>query len=179
MEQTKPEELSSSLISKAKSYAIIKHFDTHHKYDGMPYDVHLNKVYLYGCKYHHLLPSNKVVGDVLAACWAHDVIEDCRETYNDVEKVLGEDVANIVYALTNEKGRNRAERANEKYYEGIRNTPYASFVKICDRLANISHSKETNNIMISVYRKEHFDFVDKLFDKKYKEMFDEMKEKLF
>jgi hypothetical protein len=46
----------------------------------------------------------------------------------------------IVYALTNDKGRTRAERAGEKYYKGIRETPYAPFVKLCDRLANVSYS---------------------------------------
>ena len=46
----------------------------------------------------------------------------------------------IVYALTNDKGRSRAERAGEKYYQGIRETPYAPFVKLCDRLANITYS---------------------------------------
>ena len=80
------------------------------------------------CKYIHLLPNNRVISEVLAACWVHDVIEDCRETYNDVKNVLGERVADIAYALTNEKGKTRKERANDKYYEGIRNTPFALII---------------------------------------------------
>ena len=48
--------------------------------------------------------------------------------------------AEIVYALTNDKGRTRAERAGEKYFQGIRSTPYAPFVKLCDRLANVTYS---------------------------------------
>ena len=50
----------------------------------------------------------------------------------------------IVYALTNDKGRTRAERAGEKYYKGIRETPYAPFVKLCDRLANVTYSCEAD-----------------------------------
>ena len=46
----------------------------------------------------------------------------------------------MVYALTNEKGRTRAERANDKYYQGIRETPYAPFLKLSDRLANAGYS---------------------------------------
>ena len=72
----------------------------------------------------------------------------------------------IVYALTNEKGRNRAERANEKYYEGIRETPYAPFVKLADRLANTSYafSKGTADSlrMSKVYREELPGFLDAL-----------------
>lgn len=70
--------------------------------------------------------------------------------------------AEMVYALTNEKGRTRAERANDKYYQGIRETAYAPFLKLADRLANItyscSHSNEANGHMRQVYRSEwpHF-----------------------
>lgn len=70
--------------------------------------------------------------------------------------------AEIVYALTNDKGRTRAERAGEKYYQGIRETPYAPFVKLADRLANITysftHTNEANNHMKGVYAQElpHF-----------------------
>ena len=71
------------------------------------------------------------------------------KTYNDVRKrarSLGLDeaqafmAAEIVYALTNEKGRTRAERAGVKYYEGIRAVPYAPMVKLADRMANIRFS---------------------------------------
>ena len=49
-------------------------------------------------------------------------------------------VPEIVYALTNEKGRNRGERANDLYYQGIRQTKFASFIKMCDRLGNIQYT---------------------------------------
>ena len=68
----------------------------------------------------------------------------------------------ITYALTNDKGRTRAERAGEKYYQGIRETPYAPFVKLCDRLANITYScagtNRDNLRMKEVYKSEvpHF-----------------------
>ena len=68
----------------------------------------------------------------------------------------------IVYALTNDKGRTRDERAGEKYYAGIRSTPYAPFMKLCDRVANITFScsgKDADNQrMKEVYKKEvpHF-----------------------
>jgi hypothetical protein len=70
--------------------------------------------------------------------------------------------AEIVYALTNDKGRTRAERAGDHYYEGIRLTPYAPMVKLADRLANTSYSFSTddgtNNQMKKVYAEEmpHF-----------------------
>lgn len=68
--------------------------------------------------------------------------------------------AEIVYALTNEKGRNRSERANDKYYSDIRETPFAPFVKMCDRFANMSYSSMKNSRMIDVYKKELEHFLD-------------------
>ena len=103
---------------------------------------------------------------IFFAAFYHDSIEDARLTYNDVMKIAEEQMdkeqaflaTEIVYALTNEKGRNRAERANEKYYEGIRAVPYAPFVKLADRLANTSYafSKGTADSlrMSKVYREE-------------------------
>ncbi|WP_298473442.1 hypothetical protein [uncultured Maribacter sp.] len=63
------------------------------------------------------------------ACWVHDIIEDARETYIDVLENTNVTIAELAYALTNEKGRTRKERANDAYYRGIQKTPNASFVK--------------------------------------------------
>ncbi len=134
-------------------------------------------VYEYGEKYKHLLDVN-IIDICLSGCWVHDTIEDARQTYNDVKKVLGEEVAEIAYALTNEKGRNRKERANDKYYNGIIETKGARFVKICDRLANIKYSTTKNSNIKSVYLKEFNDFKLKLYHDDYDEMFKEMEELL-
>ncbi|MCC6288301.1 MAG: HD domain-containing protein [Chitinophagaceae bacterium] len=167
---------SSELVSNARYYAVKVHEATNHKYDGKPYEVHLQMVYDFACKYVHLLPNNSAISEALAACWVHDVIEDCRQTYNDVKDVLGEKVADIAYALTNEKGKTRKERANDKYYEGIRNTAFAVYVKVCDRLANVKYSKETGSKMVEAYRKENDEFKKQLWSLRYKEMFDELDE---
>ena len=117
--------------------------------DGLPYGFHLDMVVESICAYGHLVCVCK--DDVLPIFFGgfyHDSIEDARLTYNDVMGVarqwMTEEQAlmatEIVYALTNDKGRNRAERAGEKYYKGIRETPYAPFVKLCDRIANITYT---------------------------------------
>ncbi len=139
--------------------------------DLLPYGYHLDMVvngirdfgYLVCIKEEDVLP-------LFFGGYYHDSIEDARLTYNDVmgiaRNVMTEEQAlmatEIVYALTNDKGRNRAERAGEAYYKGIRETPYAPFVKLCDRLANITYScsemNGSNKRMKEVYKKEvpHF-----------------------
>lgn len=139
--------------------------------DNLPYGYHLDMVAEAVSEYGYLVCAQEV--DVLPlffGAFYHDSIEDARQSYNDVlqraRMVLTEEQAllatEIVYALTNDKGRTRAERAGEKYYKGIRETPYAPFVKLCDRLANISYScseeSGVNHRMKEVYKGEmnHF-----------------------
>jgi len=152
--------------SKIIAFAIEAHQNVNQLYDGKPYSVHLAMVAYYCQKYLHVLPENIGVNnwhdDVKSACWLHDTIEDCRLSYNDVLKVSNEYVADIVYAITNEKGKNRKERANEKYYEGIRNTPGAIFVKLCDRMANVKYSFDVKSRMFMQYQKENDNFLDSL-----------------
>ncbi len=162
------------MIEKAKNYAISKHLSTNHYYDGKPYSYHLRMVVEIARKYIHLIPEH-MRDIIIAACFCHDLIEDCRVTYNDLAKETCFDVAEIVYAVTNEKGKVRKERANDKYYEGIRNTPYATFVKLCDRIANLEHSKSSESTMLPMYRKENPNFINKIYDKHYEEMFEYLK----
>lgn len=172
----KPYDGGISLL--AMEYAIKCHNDTNCEYDGKPYVTHLKMVYDYAYKYSHLLPTDQIEY-ALAAAWNHDVIEDCRQTYNDVSRAIGNKVAEIVYALTNEKGKNRSERANEKYYFGIKENEIAHYIKICDRLANIRYSKETNSPKFEMYQEESDSFKDQLYLTKYGEMFSEMYELLY
>lgn len=159
-----------AFIEKAKHYAIECHASTNHQYDHNPYSHHLQLVYNYGIKYAHLLPAN-IVKFALAACWTHDTIEDTRQTYNDVKKALGEGVAIISFALTNEKGINRKQRANNKYYAGIKAVPGATFVKICDRLANAAYSSQNKSGMFAAYQRDNDDFDRTLYTNEFKEMF--------
>jgi len=158
------------MIEKAKEYAIYCHNSTAHEYDGKPYDTHLKMVFNTANKFIHLIPKD-AQETVLASCWVHDIIEDCRETYNDVKAQTNEAVAELAYALTNEKGRTRNERANDKYYEGIKQIPFATFIKVCDRIANYEYSKQQDSKMVKVYQNEMEGFIYKLYDAKYDELF--------
>jgi hypothetical protein len=139
--------------------------------DNLPYSFHLDMVVEGIVKFGHLVCAcEEDVLPLFFSGYYHDSIEDARLTYNDVmgqaRHWLTEEQAllatEIVYALTNDKGRTRAERAGEKYYKGIRETPYAPFVKLCDRLANTTYScsdvERLDNRMREVYKGEmpHF-----------------------
>ena len=156
-------------LEQIRSMAHQIHESVNQFYDGdKPYGYHLDmvakEVYAYG---HLVLVGEADLLPLFMGAWFHDSIEDARVSYNDVKKIalkfgLTQEQAfmasEIVYALTNEKGRNRKERAGKRYYEGIRNTPYAPFVKMCDRMANIRYSCGSYNMgnlrMAKVYEDE-------------------------
>ena len=148
---------------KIMGFAIQAHASVNQEYDGKPYSVHLCMVYTQAMQFIEHIPK-KDRDNVLNAVWLHDTIEDCRLTYNDIVKISNVEVAEMVYALSNEKGRSRKERANGKYYKGIRETEFATFIKLCDRLANVIYSRETNSRMFDVYKKENQDFLKHLFE---------------
>jgi len=146
------------------AFAIKAHHDTNHMYDGKPYSIHLALTVCYAQKYINLIPEN-YQNDIISACWLHDTIEDTRHSYNDIKNISNAYIADVVYAVTNEKGKTRKERANSKYYEGIKMVPFAKFVKMCDRLANVKYSVDTNSRMKEMYKKENEYFIKLLFSK--------------
>lgn len=163
---------NSEVIEKIKQHAAELHASVNQTYDGdKPYSVHLNMVAENARLYSSYLPvPEEDMPALMFGAYFHDSIEDARLTYRNVlsiaKEYMPEDKAliatEIVYALTNEKGRTRAERADERYYQCIRNTPYAPFVKLCDRLANMrysfTNSSGANSRMKEVYFSEweHF-----------------------
>jgi len=152
------------MTNSKESWCIDQHRNTNHWYDKyLPYEFHLRMVVQAAKDFIYLIPDsndgeNSFRNHIISASWGHDLIEDCRVSYNDVKEQLGLAAADIVYAVSNDKGKNRKERAGEKYYTGIRNTPGAVFVKLCDRIANVQYSKMTKSRMFEMYGKEHKDF---------------------
>jgi len=162
-----------NIIDKAMMYAIKCHSETNHLYNGEPYHIHLRMVYNEAVKYSYLV-SEADRDNFLAAAWVHDVIEDCRQTYNDVLKATNKDVAELAYALTNEKGKSRKERANDKYYDGINACRYASLLKVCDRIANLKYSIQTKSRMADMYIKENEDFLNKIYVSGFVDAFNDL-----
>jgi len=172
----------NEIIRKTKKYAFLKHQSVLQMYDDKPYIVHPFHVYDIALKYNYVFYLHNVSSFdygfqnnqiTLQTALLHDTIEDTNITHNDLKKVFGEDVANNVYNLTNNKGRNRNERADDSYYNGIKTSDISVFVKLCDRIANVS-SNTSKNGMLDKYKKEYKHFKEKLYTEKFKDLFDEI-----
>lgn len=149
------------------------------KYDKIhPYSFHLRTVDMQNSMFQHLIPASKI-HVVTMALYGHDLIEDARVTYNDILENVGMlyskndkiEVADIIYACTEEKGKNRRERHNSKYYSELASVEYATYVKLCDIIANVKYSMLTNSSMGYKYKEEYEIMRTHLYDSKYDEMF--------
>lgn len=168
-----------------KEAAILHDAKVNQRYDEHPYSYHLKMVYNNAAEYAHLVCENEQdVLTILFAAMFHDSIEDARFTYHDVMDTakkymeLGYAVhaADLVYALTNEKGRNRAERENDKYFEDMKKVKNAPFLKFCDRIANFTYARQTQSSMYKKYKKELPEFIERLGHCVPPEMVEEIKE---
>lgn len=162
--------------------------------DNLPYSFHLDCVEKQGEEFIHLI-ENKSIEDSLdyrnahisfksivrVSLLMHDIIEDGRFTYNDVVKITNAEfgnysasvqVADIVYCVTDEKGKNRAERKNDKYYKELSGNKLAVFVKLADLAANTLYSKLTGSSMYDKYKIEFPKFKEKVYIEEYKEFFE-------
>ena len=100
---------------------------------------------------------------IIAAAYFHDILEDTKCTYHEIESKYDEKVASIVDACTDGEGRNRKER-KEKPYRLIPMTPDSIKVKLADRIANVeSCISSGNEPLFLMYRKEHKIFKERLF----------------
>ena len=142
----------------------------------LPYEFHLRLTAAHVTRFGHLAGiAPDELQTVYAAAYFHDSLEDARLSYNDLKRRLEglnaqgcsihvEEAAEAVYALTNEKGRTREERANAHYYAGIRETRFAPFLKMCDRLANLRASTlyGIRQRMADVYQREMPHFLESI-----------------
>jgi len=135
-------------VFRAKMFAEAAHAGQ--SYDSFPYTYHLSQVVAMLEKFGFDDPI------MLSAGWLHDSIEDTNRNYNDIASEFGPEVAELVYAVTNEKGRNRKER-NARTYPGIRGNDQATALKLADRIANVEHGT-INGGKEEMYRKEFENF---------------------
>lgn len=155
------------------------HADVNQLYGDLPYSFHLNMVknivnqysydYLEAVRFTNEDTIKSELNTLQISAIEHDLIEDTRLNYTQVYKlnnrflndpIESSRITEIVYALTDEKGRNRYERHNEKYWETLNATKFAPYIKLCDRYANMIYSKyiNFNKSMLAQYVKEIHDF---------------------
>jgi hypothetical protein len=94
---------------------------------------------------------------LILAAILHDTLEDTDLTYWELAKAFGQEVADLVFAVTNEPGANRKERF-ARTYPKIRAHPDGVVLKLADRIANVIHALQANPDILRMYRGEWPEF---------------------
>ncbi len=116
---------------RAADFAAVKHGNQSYN-DEIPYIRHLEMVVTV------LNRFGFTDNIMICAGNLHDVCEDTGVSYSDIKDRFGIEVAELVYAVTNEKGRNRKER-NFKTYGQIHGRFFPTALKLADRIANVEY----------------------------------------
>lgn len=144
------------LVQRAEEFAKLVH--RNQSYGELPYCFHLKEVYL------TLLDFGVTDENILAASWLHDSIEDTETNYETLLTQFGKEVADLVLAVTNEKGTNRKEIL-EKTALKIKNNEAALVIKLADRIVNTEFSIDNNEKLYKMYEKEFPRFKELLYSK--------------
>ena len=158
----------------ADLYALLTHHSIRQTYDGKPYFYHVKQVALNVCKYKHLLKDTQLEAAYIGALF-HDLIEDCNLTYNDIKENWGIVIADIVYACTELKGKNRKERHGPEYFKVLGTSYLGIFVKACDILANVEQSVKTGNSMLKAYKKEWPNTEEQIYTEEFDQLFTDIR----
>jgi len=125
--------------------------------NGLPYLEHLKAVEAVLVRFGFSDPKNAVHQTLRIAAYTHDLLEDTPVTRDRVRWYLGPEVEVLTWAVTNEEGKNRAER-HAKTYPKVAATPFATLLKLADRVANVEASLTVGGRLLGMYQKEHAGF---------------------
>lgn len=135
-----------NIAQKAKEFAIAKHGTQ--KYGEHPYSYHLDRVSQVLTEFGYATDES-----IVAAGWLHDTLEDTETTYTELVSEFGHEISDIVFAVTNESGKNRGDRFRKTALK-IQSNKKALIVKLADRIANTEASLQSNPKLYKMYVKE-------------------------
>ncbi|MBK9260889.1 MAG: bifunctional (p)ppGpp synthetase/guanosine-3',5'-bis(diphosphate) 3'-pyrophosphohydrolase [Polyangiaceae bacterium] len=120
------------LLKRALDQAAVWHRDQKRKYPGVdvPYVSHLAGVAV-------LLAKHGFDDEVIAAGALHDSIEDCGVTFDDISRLFGERVAQLVIAVSEADKSQSWEQRKQRYLEQFSKNPWdAQAITIADKIDN-------------------------------------------
>jgi len=140
---------TEKMYKEARMVAVVAH--SNQRYDKIfPYEKHLDDVV-------DVLKRFGFSGKFIVAGFLHDTIEDDGISYNDIKKHFGIEVAEMVYCVTDELGRDRKEKKRKTLPKTASN-PDAIILKLADRIANIEHGGK-----VGMYVEEYDEFKGTLY----------------
>lgn len=136
------------------------------KYTGEDYIVHPEEVVA-------ILKAHGVTDEsIICAAYLHDVLEDTRVTYSELEFWFGNDVAMLVWDVTDQCHEgNRAARKKAEA-ERLGSCCFAAkMIKLADMISNTKSIVEHDKDFAKVYMREKKNLLDEMYEKTMDEQF--------
>jgi guanosine-3',5'-bis(diphosphate) 3'-pyrophosphohydrolase len=153
----KRDNMDNNLILKAAHFAAQKHRDQRRKdREASPYINHPLRVAV-------LLSDIGQVQDeeILAAALLHDTIEDTDTKAEDIEKLFGARILNLVQAVSDDKSLPKEERKRRQIEHATELSPDAALIKLGDKISNVIDVTDTPPDNWSLgRRREYFDWAE-------------------
>ena len=137
-----------------KDYAMRCYDNANCEYDGGSFLKHITMVSDNVKKYQDVFKNREDALHTYGAGFTHDLMEDAKQTYNNIYDVCGKDVADITLGVTDVPAENRLLKHLLTMGKTVRDHR-AIILKMCDILANATFSKETGS---SMYQKYVFEY---------------------
>ena len=126
-------EADTTLLLEATRYAAHMHRDQRRKgRDNQPYVNHVIEVA-------HVLAQEGGVEDVALLCAAllHDTVEDTASTDADIRDRFGDEIADLVAEVTDDKSLPKAERKTLQIAHAAGASERAKMLKLADKICNV------------------------------------------
>jgi GTP diphosphokinase / guanosine-3',5'-bis(diphosphate) 3'-diphosphatase len=102
---------------------------------------------------------------VIVAALLHDTVEDTETTAAELRSLFGEEVANVVMEVTDDKSLPKAERKRLQVEHSAHISQHAKLVKVADKIANIRDIAASPPAGWSLERRrEYFDWAKQVVD---------------
>jgi GTP diphosphokinase / guanosine-3',5'-bis(diphosphate) 3'-diphosphatase len=125
------------LVTQAANFAAHAHRAQKRKdHEATPYINHLTEVAF-------LLADAGCASHVVAAGYLHDTIEDVDVTYQDLAGEFGQEIADIVLAVTDDKTQAKQVRKDLQVEHAAHATRDQAAVKLADKISNLRSLQRT------------------------------------
>jgi (p)ppGpp synthase/HD superfamily hydrolase len=143
-------------LNKIADYAKKCYADANCSYgdDNGSYMIHIDIVINFLMKHLSVFKSVDDCNATIGAAYTHDLIEDAKQTYNNICDICGKDVADIALSVTDVPAENRLMKHLLTMGKTVRDYR-AIILKMSDIFANASYSKANHNSMYPKYVEEY------------------------
>lgn len=141
-------------LKTIEKYARKCYDETNCSYDNQNYYLHINMVVNILTDYISIFRLHADRIPTIGAAHTHDLIEDAKQTFNNIQQVCGKDVADITLAVTDVPAENRLMRHLLTMGKTVKDYR-AIILKMCDMHANGSYSELSGSSMFKKYVAEY------------------------